>query len=252
MNAMSTAVNAQRLPETMNLREIGVHMAGLRAGFGLSQQEVSERLHIRTRYISAIEEGKFELLPGKVYARGYVHTYAEFLGLDADQVVGLCFAGEPPANTQKPVSKASARHSVAQAQWRGYGVLAVVGLLAVLVIAQVSSKLTDGSENEAQVASVPEEMLMSVRNLAMPTPANYGCLTRDALLNCFYADQQVQMLAQIGDNEPLRFLGDMDVSDLVLAAPPAEEAGPEADAEMQEAAPLDPVADEVAAEPAND
>jgi hypothetical protein len=252
MNAMPAAVKSQRLPETMNLREIGAHMAGLRAGFGLSQQEVSERLHIRARYISAIEEGKLELLPGKVYARGYVHTYAEFLGLVADQVVGLCFAGEPPANVQKPMQKTIALQSVVQTQWRGYGILAVIGLLVALVISQVNSKLTDTVDNEMAVEAVPEEMLMSVRNLVMPTPDNYGCLTRDALLNCFYSDQVTQVLAQVGGRESLRFAGNIDVGDMMDAMPHVGEVSSEMDSEKSDAVSSEPAPDEVVSEPAYD
>ncbi|MBX9725674.1 MAG: helix-turn-helix domain-containing protein, partial [Rickettsiales bacterium] len=44
--------------QNMTPREIGSQMAALREQFGLTPQEVSERLHIRTRYIHAIEEGR--------------------------------------------------------------------------------------------------------------------------------------------------------------------------------------------------
>lgn len=81
-----------RIPETMTPKEIGAYMGGLREHFKLSLQDVSERLHIRVRYVQAIEQSQIEQLPGKVYARGYVHTYAEFLGLDADQVAAQWFA----------------------------------------------------------------------------------------------------------------------------------------------------------------
>jgi len=44
-------------------------------------------LRIRYPYLLAIEEGRFSELPGKTYATGFVRTYAEHLGLDADEVV---------------------------------------------------------------------------------------------------------------------------------------------------------------------
>ena len=251
MNAMPAAPKAQRLPETMNLREIGAHMAGLRAGFGLSQQEVSERLHIRTRYISAIEEGKLDLLPGKVYARGYVHTYAEFLGLDADQAVELCFAGEAPANVQKPAAKTSSVPSVAASQWRGYSILAVIGLLLLLVITQISGKMGDADEKEAAVEAVPEDMLLSVRTMVMPTSGNYRCLTKDSVLDCFYADHMTQALAQLDTATPLLFAGDIDVSGMAIPMTVEEEV-PLAEGAETNTAPSEPVPEEAAPEPAND
>ena len=44
-------------------------------------------LKIRPDYLIAIEEGRFEALPGPVYAIGYVRSYAAYLGLDAGKFV---------------------------------------------------------------------------------------------------------------------------------------------------------------------
>jgi cytoskeletal protein RodZ len=44
-------------------------------------------LHIRARYLTALEEERWELLPGEAYAQGFLRTYAEFLGLNSDVYV---------------------------------------------------------------------------------------------------------------------------------------------------------------------
>ncbi len=44
-------------------------------------------LKIRPDHLVAIEEGRFDVLPGRVYAIGYVRSYAAHLGLDADRLV---------------------------------------------------------------------------------------------------------------------------------------------------------------------
>ena len=44
-------------------------------------------LKIRPDYLIAIEEGRFEALPGRVYAIGYVRSYAAYLGLNAEKFV---------------------------------------------------------------------------------------------------------------------------------------------------------------------
>jgi len=49
--------------------------------------EVSEALRIRQVYLEAIENNKFEELPGAIYAIGFIRTYAEHLGLDGEEVV---------------------------------------------------------------------------------------------------------------------------------------------------------------------
>ena len=49
--------------------------------------EVSEALRIRQVYLEAIENNKFEELPGAIYAIGFIRTYAEYLGLDGEEVI---------------------------------------------------------------------------------------------------------------------------------------------------------------------
>ena len=48
---------------------------------------VATTLRIRQPYLQAIEDGRFEDLPGSTYAVGFVRGYAEFLGLDGAEIV---------------------------------------------------------------------------------------------------------------------------------------------------------------------
>lgn len=66
---------------------LGAYLRDMRLHFRLSVEEAAERLKIRARYIQAIEEGKLGDLPGKVYTRGYIQNYCEFLGVDADAIL---------------------------------------------------------------------------------------------------------------------------------------------------------------------
>ncbi|MCC7273049.1 MAG: helix-turn-helix domain-containing protein [Alphaproteobacteria bacterium] len=59
----------------------------IRVGRGLELRRVATRLRIRYPYLAAIEEGRFDKLPGMPYAVGFVRTYAEHLGLDGDEIV---------------------------------------------------------------------------------------------------------------------------------------------------------------------
>lgn len=47
----------------------------------------SQQLHIRARYLQALELGKFSDLPGAAYAKGYLQAYAAFLQLDRMEVL---------------------------------------------------------------------------------------------------------------------------------------------------------------------
>ncbi|MDV7339775.1 DUF4115 domain-containing protein [Terasakiella sp. A23] len=54
---------------------------------GQELKTVADVLRIRYVYLEAIEDGRFEDLPGKTYVVGFVRAYAEHLGLDAEEVV---------------------------------------------------------------------------------------------------------------------------------------------------------------------
>jgi len=70
--------------------ESGVESSGLgrvlkraRVSQGYEIPEVARTLRIRPEYLVALEEGDHARLPGRVYAIGFVRTYATFLGLDS-------------------------------------------------------------------------------------------------------------------------------------------------------------------------
>ena len=58
----------------------------LKAGYDLP--DVANALRIQLVYLEALEEGRFDDLPGTAYAIGFLRSYADFLGLDADRIVG--------------------------------------------------------------------------------------------------------------------------------------------------------------------
>lgn len=53
----------------------------------MSLQAVQAELKIRERYLKALEENDFTAIPGEVYARGFLRSYAKFLGLDAETLL---------------------------------------------------------------------------------------------------------------------------------------------------------------------
>ncbi len=68
-------------------RGVGALLRETRIGRGEELRRVATRLKIRYPYLAAIEEGRFDKLPGVTYAVGFVRTYAEHLGLDGAEVV---------------------------------------------------------------------------------------------------------------------------------------------------------------------
>jgi len=80
------------VPEPDDIRQVGGGVGGLlrrrREEIQQDIEDVSHQLRIRSAYIRAIEEGKFQDLPGTAYAVGFVRAYADYLGLDGNSIVG--------------------------------------------------------------------------------------------------------------------------------------------------------------------
>jgi cytoskeleton protein RodZ len=62
--------------------EIGPALREARERRGLAFGDVEADTAIRTRYIRALEEEQFQVLPGATYTKGFLRAYAEYLGLD--------------------------------------------------------------------------------------------------------------------------------------------------------------------------
>ncbi|MFC0471989.1 RodZ domain-containing protein [Halalkalibacter kiskunsagensis] len=68
----------------LGLSELGQHLKEQREQKQLSLEDLQRTTKIQKRYLIAIEEGRFDALPGIFYARAFVKTYAEAIGLDPD------------------------------------------------------------------------------------------------------------------------------------------------------------------------
>jgi cytoskeleton protein RodZ len=62
--------------------EIGPALREARERRGLSFGDVEADTAIRTRYVRALEDEQFHVLPGSTYTKGFLRAYAEYLGLD--------------------------------------------------------------------------------------------------------------------------------------------------------------------------
>ena len=65
-------------------------------------EKIAEKLRIRSRYLEALENSEYDVFPGRIYALGFLKAYAEFLGLDADDLVTR-YKEEIKGVSEKPV-----------------------------------------------------------------------------------------------------------------------------------------------------
>jgi cytoskeleton protein RodZ len=67
--------------------ELGQSLRDVRTRQGLDYAQVELATKIRAKYIQAIEDEQFGILPAQPYVRGFLRSYADFLGLDGQVYV---------------------------------------------------------------------------------------------------------------------------------------------------------------------
>lgn len=75
---------------------VGSMLAAARTEQNWTLADIAEKLKLSTKQIVALESNQFDALPSMVVVRGFIRSYARFLKLDVDAVLGL-LPPEPPA-----------------------------------------------------------------------------------------------------------------------------------------------------------
>jgi len=118
-------------PQTgLSVSALGEEFRSAREARSLSLSDVAERLHIRSVYLAAIEDEDWHVIGGPVYVRGFMRTYARFLGLDPEAAVAR-FSATVPAGTP---AAAAPRAAAANAGEKRSGERSSPSLAAVLSI----------------------------------------------------------------------------------------------------------------------
>jgi cytoskeleton protein RodZ len=112
----------------------------LKVDIGTAERETK----IRTKYLRALENEEWDTLPGPTYVKGFLRTYASYLGLDSDALVDeyrrtieRSPVAERPYLFSEPLLER--RRRPLQAQRRSWTqVLAIIGILAVAVVAVIA------------------------------------------------------------------------------------------------------------------
>jgi cytoskeleton protein RodZ len=83
----------------------------------ITLEEISSSTKIGTRMLQALEEDRFNQLPGGIFNKGFVRAYSRFVGLDEDQIVAdyLEASGDaPPVSTEIAPREDGSRESEAR------------------------------------------------------------------------------------------------------------------------------------------
>ena len=93
------------------MQGIGTILKKERESKKITLEQVEEATKIRRKYLEAIENEKFEVLPGEVYVKGFVATYLKYLGIkDRADVAEILKPKPAPVDISEQIAAAEQVH----------------------------------------------------------------------------------------------------------------------------------------------
>ncbi len=114
---------------------LGETLRRARLAKGITFEDAERVTRIPRKYLEALEQENFGILPAPVYARGFLRSYAGYLGLDPGALLPFFPVGHVEEPKLEPLPEVKQPRT-----WSMSGVIAVavVGLLILLVVALYS------------------------------------------------------------------------------------------------------------------
>ncbi len=133
---------------------------------GVPLEEIAGATKIHIRFLQALEDNQFDALPGEVFVKGYLRSYAKAIGYDAQDLLRAYdnFLGKSQTGAQAEASP-SRRKKAAPKPWMIGGALAAGVALAFMMFART------GEDDKQEAAdSSPAVMAENTANDAVESP----------------------------------------------------------------------------------
>jgi transcriptional regulator with XRE-family HTH domain len=135
----------------------GKYLKAEREHRNLSLEEVVKSTKIRKTFLSAIEEDRYELFPPAIYVKGFLNTYAKYLGLDPKDVIfqsqnnlrSLIVSESPELQQQITFQKKRVR------LWPFFIIIFAITLLIAFIVYNISKKLSESPPSVDKKSIIP-------------------------------------------------------------------------------------------------
>lgn len=167
---MSSEDNAQLGTPT----DVGARLRAAREAKRISLREIAETTKISVSALEALEENDVAQLPGGIFTRAFIRSYATEVGLDPEEVV-RDFVAQVPAegiDEEEKYDSQSREHDLFQSQQRmAATVLKLVAISAAVLLLYLGWAVTTGTDApEAPVAETAPALLAPVAGLVRTEP----------------------------------------------------------------------------------
>ena len=109
---------------------LGANLKRERELRGISLEEISKTTKISRRLLEALEGDRYDSLPGGIFRKAFLKSYANYLGMNEEQVLHeytLAFESPPPNPDEKQQTAKASREP------KHIGALLIVGILALVI-----------------------------------------------------------------------------------------------------------------------
>ena len=139
---------------------IGSSLKEARLRKGLDLAAAAEATKIRSRHLQALEDEQFDVLPGQTYVRGFLKTYADFLGLDGqlyvDEYSSRFWVNEDgSSSTRRKVRVRRKHHGRIELNMIVLTLVAIVGVTALVIAAWKFGGASSNTQQQQQPPLVP-------------------------------------------------------------------------------------------------
>jgi cytoskeleton protein RodZ len=151
--------------------EIGNSLREARLRQGLEIPRIEAETKIRGKYLRALEEEQFEVLPGDTYVKGFLRTYADYLGLEGQLYLDEYNSRFTTAE-ETPVAQSTTPRRRSRPVESNFIVIALAGIVAVTVLVVVGLREAgEDPQNDPPVVPATTGQTTTEEGPAQTTPA---------------------------------------------------------------------------------
>jgi cytoskeletal protein RodZ len=161
------------------MSDLGQLLRKARMDRKISLEDLQETTKIRKRYLEAIEEGSYKVLPGSFYVRAFIKSYAEAVGLDPAEVLRMYQSVIPasePEHIEPMRSKRTTRNTEKIGKWASNlmmisFVVLILGIIYYYLDLNHNGNQTDANPNDEPKRVTDMPYTPNINNGATAAPA---------------------------------------------------------------------------------
>lgn len=157
----------------------------------LSLQHVADELNLTMHYVRALESDSYDKLPGDVFVKGYIRSYARLLGLDPDQMLEIYreFTTHKLARKEEAIKRHARRRMDKNRPW------VIFSGIAFVVVAILLWLLSFGDDADTAIAGMERDPINANASI------EGGSIDAMPVFDATPSDGTRENLAAVGDSD---------------------------------------------------